>query len=176
MKEQLYQLFAAVHGAVLGGGPAAARGRCRWCWAWPSSCRTGSSHAGTIYSQKFNINLITLTVLTATVMTVISATTSRCRWAWWAPVHRALPHGHQGRARHHVHLLGHHLRHLLRAWASSWRRPSAAWRGVRGAAGPGARAQRRAHACWWCAPRARRSCAIEGKVFEYFGAAAPCSA
>lgn len=29
------------------------------------------SHAGTIYSQKFNINLITLTVLTATVMTVI---------------------------------------------------------------------------------------------------------
>lgn len=29
------------------------------------------SHAGTIYSQKFNINLITLTVLTATVMAVI---------------------------------------------------------------------------------------------------------
>ena len=29
------------------------------------------SHAGTIYSQKFNINLITLTILTATVMTVI---------------------------------------------------------------------------------------------------------
>lgn len=29
------------------------------------------SHAGTIYSQKFNINLITLTILTAMVMTVI---------------------------------------------------------------------------------------------------------
>ncbi|MDO4290736.1 MAG: DUF4956 domain-containing protein [Eggerthellaceae bacterium] len=29
------------------------------------------SHAGTIYSQKFNVNLVTLTVLTATVMTVI---------------------------------------------------------------------------------------------------------
>lgn len=29
------------------------------------------SHAGTIYSQKFNVNLVTLTVLTATVMAVI---------------------------------------------------------------------------------------------------------
>lgn len=30
------------------------------------------SHAGTIYSQKFNVNLVVLTVLTASVMTVIS--------------------------------------------------------------------------------------------------------
>lgn len=31
------------------------------------------SHAGTIYSQKFNVNLVTLTVLTATVMMVIGS-------------------------------------------------------------------------------------------------------
>lgn len=71
MKEQLYQLFQG----TASGGPTAedlllriavsvVLGLAIFVSYWVS-------HAGTIYSQKFNINLITLTVLTATVMTVI---------------------------------------------------------------------------------------------------------
>ena len=71
MKEQLYQLFQGtatggptVEDLLLRVAVAVVLGLAIFVSYW-------ISHAGTIYSQKFNINLITLTVLTATVMTVI---------------------------------------------------------------------------------------------------------
>ena len=70
MKEQLYQLFQGTTGTptvedlLLRVGVSVVIGLAIFVSYWVS-------HAGTIYSQKFNINLITLTVLTATVMTVI---------------------------------------------------------------------------------------------------------
>ncbi len=70
MKEQLYQFFqgtstgVSVDDLVLRVAVAVVLGLIIFVSYW-------ISHAGTIYSQKFNINLITLTVLTATVMTVI---------------------------------------------------------------------------------------------------------
>lgn len=70
MKEQLYQLFQGTTGAptvedlLLRVGVSVVIGLAIFVSYW-------ISHAGTIYSQKFNINLITLTILTATVMTVI---------------------------------------------------------------------------------------------------------
>lgn len=70
MKEQIYQLFETSSGGVspediaLRVLVAAVLGLVIFASYW-------LSHAGTIYSQKFNINLITLTVLTGTVMTVI---------------------------------------------------------------------------------------------------------
>ena len=70
MKEQLYQLFQGITGAptvedlLLRVGVSVVIGLAIFVSYW-------ISHAGTIYSQKFNINLITLTILTATVMTVI---------------------------------------------------------------------------------------------------------
>ena len=70
MKEQLYQLFQDITGAptvedlLLRVGVSVVIGLAIFVSYW-------ISHAGTIYSQKFNINLITLTILTATVMTVI---------------------------------------------------------------------------------------------------------
>ena len=70
MKEQLYQLFqgssanVGFDDLVLRVGVSVLLGLAIFVSYW-------ISHAGTIYSQKFNINLITLTVLTATVMTVI---------------------------------------------------------------------------------------------------------
>ena len=70
MKEQLYQLFQgstagpSVEDLMLRVVVAVVLGLVIFVSYW-------ISHAGTIYSQKFNINLITLTVLTATVMTVI---------------------------------------------------------------------------------------------------------
>ena len=88
MKEQLYQLFQGTTGAptvedlLLRVGVSVVIGL-RHCLLPCASCIFPScagvaifvsywiSHAGTIYSQKFNINLITLTILTATVMTVI---------------------------------------------------------------------------------------------------------
>lgn len=70
MKEQIYQLFESSNVGVsaedilLRVAVAVVLGLVIFLSYW-------LSHAGTIYSQKFNINLITLTVLTATVMTVI---------------------------------------------------------------------------------------------------------
>lgn len=71
MKDQLYQLFQGtatggptVEDLVLRIAVSVVIGLAIFLSYW-------ISHAGTIYSQKFNINLITLTVLTATVMTVI---------------------------------------------------------------------------------------------------------
>ncbi|WP_288220504.1 DUF4956 domain-containing protein [uncultured Adlercreutzia sp.] len=70
MKEQIYQLFETSNGGVsaedilLRVAVSVVLGLVIFLSYW-------LSHAGTIYSQKFNINLITLTVLTATVMTVI---------------------------------------------------------------------------------------------------------
>lgn len=72
MKEQLYQLFAqsvsagpSVYDLVLRAGVSVLLGLAIYL-----SYRF--THEGTIYFQKFNVNLVVLTVLTATVMTVIS--------------------------------------------------------------------------------------------------------
>lgn len=70
MKEQLYQFFegtsamVSFEDLVLRVLVAVFLGLVIFVSYW-------ISHAGTIYSQKFNINLITLTILTATVMSVI---------------------------------------------------------------------------------------------------------
>ncbi|BAN78243.1 DUF4956 domain-containing protein [Adlercreutzia equolifaciens] len=70
MKEQIYQLFetsnvgVSAEDILLRVAVSVVLGLVIFLSYW-------LSHAGTIYSQKFNINLITLTVLTATVMTVI---------------------------------------------------------------------------------------------------------
>ncbi len=72
MRQELYQLLqgsASVVGledAVLRVGCAVVLGLVIFVSYWVS-------HAGTIYSQKFNVNLVTLTVLTATVMMVIGS-------------------------------------------------------------------------------------------------------
>lgn len=72
MKEQIYQLFAqsmaagpSLEDLLLRTGAAVVLGFIIFVSYW-------LSHAGTIYSQKFNVNLVVLTVLTASVMTVIS--------------------------------------------------------------------------------------------------------
>lgn len=72
MKEQLYQLFENTTGTtalsvetlMLRICVAAVIGIFIFISYWVS-------HAGTIYSQKFNVNLVILTVLTATIVTVI---------------------------------------------------------------------------------------------------------
>lgn len=72
MKEQLYQLFENTTGTtalsvemlLLRICVAAVIGIFIFISYWVS-------HAGTIYSQKFNVNLVILTVLTATIVTVI---------------------------------------------------------------------------------------------------------
>lgn len=70
MKEQIYQLFetsnvgVSAEDILLRVAVSVVLGLVIFLSYW-------LSHAGTIYSQKFSINLITLTVLTATVMTVI---------------------------------------------------------------------------------------------------------
>lgn len=70
MKEQILQLFEysmpniSVEEMLLRVLAASVFGLAIYLSYW-------ISHAGTIYSQKFNINLITLTILTGMVMTVI---------------------------------------------------------------------------------------------------------
>mgnify|MGYP002534689587 CR=1 FL=1 len=70
MKQDLLQLFSGTSSVVgledmaLRAGMAVVLGLAIFLSYW-------ISHAGTIYSQKFNVNLVTLTVLTATVMAVI---------------------------------------------------------------------------------------------------------
>lgn len=72
MKDQIYQLFEqsmtagpSLEDLLLRTGAAVVLGFVIFLSYW-------LSHSGTIYSQKFNANLVVLTVLTASVMTVIS--------------------------------------------------------------------------------------------------------
>lgn len=72
MKEELYQLLQG-SSSVIGFEDALTRicfaivlGLAIFVSYW-------ISHAGTIYSQKFNVDLVTLTVLTTTVMMVIGS-------------------------------------------------------------------------------------------------------
>lgn len=72
MKDQIYQLFEqsmaagpSLEDLLLRTGAAVVLGFVIFLSYW-------LSHSGTIYSQKFNVNLVVLTVLTASVMTVIS--------------------------------------------------------------------------------------------------------
>ena len=69
MKEYLYEIInnsgnLSVEDIVIRIVVAAALGCAIYLSCW-------ITHSGSIYSQKFNITLLTLTVLTATVMTVI---------------------------------------------------------------------------------------------------------
>ena len=125
MKEQLYQLSQGTTGAptvedlLLRVGVSVVIGLAIFVSYW-------ISHAGTIYSQKFNINLITLTILTATVMTVIGNNIAlslgmvgalsivRFRTAIKDPRDTPTSSGPSSAA-------------SAAAWACSWRRPSAAW-------------------------------------------------
>lgn len=72
MRQELYQLLQGtssvigLEDAALRVGISAILGLIIFLSYW-------LSHAGTIYSQKFNVNLVTLTVLTATVMMVIGS-------------------------------------------------------------------------------------------------------
>ena len=72
MRQELYQLLQGtssvigLEDAALRVGVSAVLGLVIFLSYW-------ISHAGTIYSQKFNVNLVTLTVLTATVMMVIGS-------------------------------------------------------------------------------------------------------
>ncbi len=74
MREQLYQLLENSSGTtalsfdmlILRIAVAAVVGLVIFISYW-------ASHAGTIYSQKFNVNLIIMTVLTATVVTIIGS-------------------------------------------------------------------------------------------------------
>lgn len=52
------------------------------------------THTGSVYSQKFNISLLTLTVLTTMVMTVIGNNVALSGHGR-RPVHHPLPHLHQ---------------------------------------------------------------------------------
>lgn len=70
MKEQIYQLFET-SGMSLTPEDVALRIGVSIVLGLIISLSYWLSHSGTIYSQKFNINLVTLTVLMATVMTVI---------------------------------------------------------------------------------------------------------
>ena len=93
---------------------------------WPFSFLYWISHAGTIYSQKFNINLITLTVLTATVMAVIGQQHRTVPWYGRCFVHRPLPYRYQGCARHHLSIFWAIIAGICCGVASSWRQRSAA--------------------------------------------------
>ena len=72
MRQELYQLLQGtssvigLEDAALRVGVSALLGLIIFLSYW-------LSHAGTIYSQKFNVNLVTLTVLTTTVMMVIGS-------------------------------------------------------------------------------------------------------
>lgn len=70
MKEQIYQLFET-SSMSLTPEDVALRIGVSIVLGLIISLSYWLSHSGTIYSQKFNINLVTLTVLMATVMTVI---------------------------------------------------------------------------------------------------------
>ncbi len=88
------------------------------------------THEGSIYSAKFNITLLTLTILTTMVMTVIGNNV-----ALSLGMVGALPHLHQRQPGHDVYFLDHHHRHLLRRgrlYGGQHRQRG----GVSGAAGP----------------------------------------
>ncbi len=71
MKEQLYQLFQDSMATTVGFQDLVIRVGMSLVLGLAIFLSYWLSHAGTIYSKKFNINLITLTVLTTTVMAVI---------------------------------------------------------------------------------------------------------
>ena len=74
MKEQIYQLFGSVIGdASVPFDELALRVFVSLVIGVVIFISYWASHAGTIYSQKFNSNLVVLCVLTATVVTVIGS-------------------------------------------------------------------------------------------------------
>lgn len=70
MKQELLQLFGGTS-SVVGLEDMALRVAVSLVVGLAIFLSYWISHAGTIYSQKFNVNLVTLTVLTTTVMAVI---------------------------------------------------------------------------------------------------------
>lgn len=70
MKQELLQLFGGTS-SVVGFEDMALRVAVSMVIGLAIFLSYWISHAGTIYSQKFNVNLVTLTVLTTTVMAVI---------------------------------------------------------------------------------------------------------
>ncbi|WP_455138794.1 DUF4956 domain-containing protein [Thermophilibacter sp.] len=72
MKQELYQLLQGST-SVVGLEDAALRVLMSAILGLVIFLSYWISHAGTIYSQKFNVNLVTLTVLTGTVMMVIGS-------------------------------------------------------------------------------------------------------
>lgn len=72
MRQELYQLLQGTS-SVVGLEDAALRVFASALLGLVIFVSYWISHAGTIYSQKFNVNLVTLTVLTATVMMVIGS-------------------------------------------------------------------------------------------------------
>ncbi|MBM6904997.1 DUF4956 domain-containing protein [Collinsella ihumii] len=72
MRQELYQLLQG-SGSVIGFEDAAIRVLVAAALGLVIFFSYWISHAGTIYSQKFNVTLVTLTVLTATVMMVIGS-------------------------------------------------------------------------------------------------------
>lgn len=72
MRQELYQLLQGTS-SVVGLEDAALRVFVSALLGLVIFVSYWISHAGTIYSQKFNVNLVTLTVLTATVMMVIGS-------------------------------------------------------------------------------------------------------
>lgn len=72
MRQELYQLLEG-SASVIGFEDAALRVIISACLGLAIFFSYWVSHAGTIYSQKFNVNLVTLTVLTTTVMMVIGS-------------------------------------------------------------------------------------------------------
>lgn len=72
MRQELYQLLQGTS-SVVGLEDAALRVFVSALLGLVIFVSYWISHAGTIYSQKFNVNLVTLTVLTTTVMMVIGS-------------------------------------------------------------------------------------------------------
>ena len=72
MRQELYQLLQGTS-SVVGLEDAALRVFVSTLLGLVIFVSYWISHAGTIYSQKFNVNLVTLTVLTTTVMMVIGS-------------------------------------------------------------------------------------------------------
>ena len=115
------------------------------------------THSGTAYSRKFNVSLVTLTVLTATVMTVIGNNIALSLGMVGALSIVRFRHGHQGRPRHHLHFLGHHLQASAAASGEYHGGSRRQRRGVPRPAALGPRPQRRAAPCSSSALGARRS-------------------
>ena len=80
------------------------------------------SHAGTVYSKKFNASLVILATLTGTVMTVIGFRIT----AWkqyrpfsrhgWCAFYCKIQDSYQGFKRYSLYFLGNYCRYLFRCW------------------------------------------------------------